>query len=116
MERFETTAPHTARHIPENITILKNKNMKIKKGFEIQNVCGEYIIVPAGADNVDYSKIISLNETAAYLWENVAAKDAFTTDDMVALLLAEYEVEESIAREDCEMIIERWKEMELVEE
>ena len=116
MECFETFAPHTACHIPENITILKNKNMKIKKGFEIQNVCGEYIIVPAGVDNVDYSKIISLNETAAYLWENVAAKDAFTIDDMVALLLAEYEVEESVAREDCAMIIERWKEMELVEE
>lgn len=89
--------------------------MRIKEGFEIQNVCGEHIIVPAGADNIDYSKIISLNETAAYLWENLATKDAFTIDDMVALLLAEYEVEESIAREDCEMIIERWKEMELLE-
>ena len=90
--------------------------MKIKEGFEIQNVCGEYIIVPTGADNVDYSKIISLNETAAYLWEKVACKESFTIDDMTALLLAEYEVEESIAREDCAMIIERWKEMELVEE
>ncbi len=90
--------------------------MKIKEGFEIQNVCGEHIIVPAGADNVDYSKIISLNETAAYLWENVAPKDSFNIDDMVALLLAEYEVEESVAREDCEMIAERWREMELVEE
>ena len=90
--------------------------MKIKKGFEIQNVCGEHIIVPAGADNIDYSKIISLNETAAYLWQSVVGKPSFTIDDMVALLLAEYEVEESIAREDCEMIIERWKEMELVVE
>ena len=89
--------------------------MKIKKGFEIQNVCGEYIIVPAGADNVDYSKIISLNETAAYLWENVAPKESFDIEEMVSLLLAEYEVEEEIAREDCEMIIERWKEMELLE-
>ena len=43
----------------------KTNDMKIKEGFEIQNVCGEHIIVPAGVDNVDYSKIISLNETAA---------------------------------------------------
>lgn len=90
--------------------------MKIKEGFEIQNVCGEYIIVPAGVENVDYSRIISLNETAAYLWESVAAKETFTTDDLVALLLNEYEVEEAVAREDCELIVERWKEMELVEE
>lgn len=89
--------------------------MKIKDGFEMQSVCGEYIIVPAGSENVDYSKIISLNETAAYLWENVVTKDSFTIDDMTALLLAEYEVEENVAREDCEMIVECWKEMELVE-
>ena len=95
---------------------LKFKNMKIKEGFEIQNVCGEYIIVPAGAENVDYSKIISLNDTAAYLWENLASKASFTIDDMAQLLLAEYEVEEDIAREDCEMIAGCWKEMELLEE
>lgn len=89
--------------------------MRIKKGFEIQNVCGEHIIVPAGLDNIDYSKIISLNETAAYLWENVAEKDEFTIDDMTRLLLDEYEVEESVAREDCTMIVERWKEMELID-
>ena len=90
--------------------------MKIKEGFEIQSVCGEYIIVPAGVETVDYSRIISLNETAAYLWQNVADKPSFTIDDMTALLLAEYDVEENIAREDCALIIERWKEMELVEE
>ena len=89
--------------------------MKIKDGFEMQSVCGEYIIVPTGAENVDYSKIISLNETAAYLWENVVTKDSFTINDMTALLLAEYEVEDNVAREDCEMIVECWKEMELVE-
>lgn len=89
--------------------------MKIKEGFEIQNVCGEHIIVPAGIDNVDYSRIISLNETAAYLWQSVADKPSFTIEDLTALLLAEYDVEESIAREDCALIVERWKEMELVE-
>ncbi|MBO7193092.1 MAG: PqqD family protein [Bacteroidaceae bacterium] len=90
--------------------------MKIKEGFEIQNVCGEHIIVPTGAENVDYSKIISLNETAAYLWENIVPKESFTIDDMTQLLLAEYEVEEDIAREDCTSIVECWKEMELIEE
>lgn len=89
--------------------------MKIKTGFEMQNVCGEYIIVPAGVENVDYSKIISMNPTAAYLWENVAKMEEFTIEDMVQLLLKEYEVEENIAREDCRLITERWIEMGLAE-
>ena len=89
--------------------------MKIKKGFELQVVCGEYLVVAAGEENVNFSKIISLNESAAYLWNNLVDKEAFTIDDMTALLLNEYDVEESIAREDCELIAERWKEMELAE-
>jgi hypothetical protein len=89
--------------------------MKIKNGLELQNVCGEHIIIPAGEENMDFSQIISLNPTAAYLWENVAKRDNFTVEDMVQLLLDEYEVEESIAIEDCKLIAERWAEMGLLE-
>ena len=60
--------------------------MKTKKGFELQNVCGEFLIVPAGEENVDFSKIISLNSTAAYLWENVAEMESFTVETLVELL------------------------------
>ena len=42
--------------------------------------------------------------------------ERFTIDDMVKILLDEYEVEEDIAREDCIIIAERWKEMGLLEE
>lgn len=90
--------------------------MKAKKGFELQNVCGEHILVPAGIENVDYSRIISLNPTAAFLWEKINAMEEFTIEDMVSSLLEEYEVEEEIAREDCNLIVERWTEMELIEE
>ena len=90
--------------------------MKVKKGFEMQKVCGEHIIIPAGIDNVDFSKIISLNPTAAYLWENVAEKTNFTVEEMAELLLEEYEVESNIALEDCKLIAETWKEMGLIEE
>ena len=89
--------------------------MKIKEGFELQNVCGEHIIVPAGEGNMDFSHIISLNPTAAYLWENLAEKKDFSIDEMAKLLLDEYEVEEKIALEDCKLIAERWTEMGLVE-
>lgn len=90
--------------------------MKAKKGFELQNVCGEYIIVPAGIENVDFSRIISLNPTASFLWEKVSSLEEFTIETLVEALLEEYEVEEAVAREDCALIIERWAEMELIEQ
>lgn len=90
--------------------------MKTKTGFEMLDVCGVNIIVPAGNENRDYSRVIELNPTAATLWNKVSSMESFTIDDMVNTLLDEYEVEEEIAREDCNLIIERWKEMELIEE
>lgn len=89
--------------------------MKVKKGFELQEVCGEFIIVPAGIENVDFSKIISLNETAADIWKGVAEMNEFSIDDMVSILMEQYEVDEKTAREDCAKIAERWKEMGLTE-
>ena len=89
--------------------------MKLKKGFELQEVCGEFIIVPAGIENVDFSKIISLNETAADIWKGVAEMNEFSIDDMVSILMEQYDVDEQTAREDCSKIAERWKEMELTE-
>ena len=67
--------------------------MKVKKGFELQEVCGEFIIVPAGIENVDFSKIISLNSTAADIWKGVSAMKEFCIDDMVKILLEQYEVD-----------------------
>ncbi|MBR3906581.1 MAG: PqqD family protein [Bacteroidaceae bacterium] len=90
--------------------------MKVKKGFEMQNVCGEHILVPAGVENVDFSRIISLNPTAAFLWEHASRLETFTVDNLAEALLEEYDVEEGIAREDCRLIAERWSEMGLIEE
>lgn len=81
----------------------------------MQNVCGEQIIIPAGEENMDFSRIISLNPTAAYLWEKIAEKENFTVEEMAGFLLDEYDVEESIAIEDSRLIAECWEEMGLLE-
>ena len=88
--------------------------MKSKEGFKMRTIINEKLIVSEGRKNIDFNKIIRLNETSAYLWENLVGKD-FTIDDMVALLTAEYEVDEATAKNDCEALIQQWAENELVE-
>ena len=39
--------------------------MKIKKGFELRDICGEKVIIASGIENIDFNKMISLNESAA---------------------------------------------------
>lgn len=88
--------------------------MKIKEGFELREVCGEYVVVAHGMKNIDFSKVINLNESAATMWKSVLDKD-FTVEDLTSTLLDNYEVEESVAKADATRILEEWKEIGLVE-
>lgn len=89
--------------------------MKTKKGFNLRQVCGENIIVAEGEENIDFSNIISMNETSAYLWKNIQGKDNFTAEDLVALLQQEYDVDPSVALEDTKALINQWIEAGIVE-
>ena len=42
--------------------------MKQKEGFILRDVCGEHVIVGEGLGTIDFGKLISLNETAAWMW------------------------------------------------
>lgn len=88
--------------------------MKIKKGFELREICGEYIVVAHGDKNIDFSKVINLNESAAVMWKEVADKD-FTAEDLASILLNTYDVEEEIARMDALRIMKEWIEIGLAE-
>lgn len=88
--------------------------MKTKKGFRLRNVCGENIIVADGIENIDFSRVISMNESAAYLWSKVQGSE-FDADKLLGLLLEEYEIDEDAARKDVEQLIVKWKEAEIIE-
>ena len=88
--------------------------MKTKKGFKLRSICGENVIVAEGIENIDFSRIISMNESAAYLWSNVQGKD-FDADTLVKLILDEYDTDEATARCDIEALIHKWEEAGIVE-
>lgn len=88
--------------------------MKAKTGFNLRNVCGEQVIVAEGRENIDFSNIISMNETSAYLWNAIQGKD-FTVDDLVKLLTQEYDVDEQTACKDAEALANQWLEAGICE-
>lgn len=89
--------------------------MKIKSGFELRTICRENIIISHGRENINFTKIISLNESAAYVWREMFGKD-FTLKDMCDALMAEYEVEESVAMRDCEELLKEWTKVGFIEQ
>lgn len=89
--------------------------MKLKKGFKLHNLGSEYIVVAEGDSAVDYSSILSLNESGAYIWKNIENTD-FDADTIASLLLKEYDVDEQTASADAFSFVESLLEADLIME
>jgi len=81
--------------------------MKIKEGFILRSICGEYVVVGEGLTQVNFNKMLSLNETAAYLWKEAQGKE-FTKEDLVQFLLEKYEVSPEQAAADVDKLVNIW--------
>ncbi len=89
--------------------------MKIKEGFILRQLCGEYIVVGEGLAQVNFNKMLSLNASAAYLWQSVAGRE-FTVEDMATLLTDKYEVTFEQALNDAGKVAEVWLREGVVEQ
>ena len=81
--------------------------MRIKEGFVLRTMLGEHVVVGEGLAQVNFNRLLSLNATAAYLWESVVGKD-FTVEDLAKLIVDKYDVDEQRALEDSENITKTW--------
>ena len=88
--------------------------MKIKEGFVLRTICGQNVISGEGSANVNYSSLISLNETAAYLFKELQSKE-FTEETAVGLLLDQYDVDRETAEKDVKSLFAKWIEIGLAE-
>ena len=88
--------------------------MKIKDGFVLRQICGEYAVVGEGLAQVNFNKMLSMNESAAYLWEAVSGKE-FTKEDLVQLLLDKYDVTPERASADVDKLLAVWMEQGVAE-
>lgn len=89
--------------------------MKIKKGFVLRTVCGENVIVGEGLDAINFGRMLSLNETAAWLWKKALEQGDFTAQSLAEALCTEYEVTPEQALADVKETIENWTKLGVVE-
>jgi len=68
-----------------------------------RNIAGEVILVPIRNNVGDLDSIYTLNETAAFVWERLDG--VHTLAEVVAALVAEYEVEPAQAEQDVLALI-----------
>lgn len=86
--------------------------MKIKSGFLLRNVADKNIVVPVGAQ-LDFSGMLTLNDTAAFLWNNLS--EDTTKEELLKKLTAEYDADIETAKNDIESFLQKLSSLGILE-
>ena len=87
--------------------------MKIKDNFLLRKVADSYAVVPVGKLTLDFNGIITLNETGAFLFEQL--QKGAEREDLIENLLKEYDVDPEKAAADIDVFLEKVKDADVLE-
>ncbi|MBQ9680074.1 MAG: PqqD family protein [Ruminococcus sp.] len=87
--------------------------MKIKDNYILKKIAGSYVVVPVRTRTVDFSGIIKLSESGAFLWKLLEKES--DREELIARLLDEYEVDEPKASADVDRFVDKLREADLLE-
>ena len=89
--------------------------MKIKDGFVVEKVGAKYLAVAVGKRADEFNALIRMNSTGAFLWQQLAEGD-ISRDELVSLMLAEYEIDAEKAGADADAFLNKLSEAGLLDE
>lgn len=88
--------------------------MHIVSKYKVRNVANENVILIQGGAAGDMSKVIALNSTSLFLWNELNGKE-FDIDDVVRLLTNQFDVQEDVARKDASQWVDTFKTHGIIE-
>lgn len=88
--------------------------MKAVQGFTLRKLLGKHMILPEGTNVVNFNKMIVVNDSAAYLWENICNLESFDEKTLADLLVKAYGIDEERALADSSAIAAKWLEEGIV--
>ena len=87
--------------------------MKINEHYMLKEVAGEFMLVYQDENNVDLSKVITLNELGAFIFK--AISNGLNEEEIVVAILKEYEgAPEEVIKNDVDSFVNKLKELEIV--
>ena len=88
--------------------------MKIKDGYVLREVAGEYFIIPVGPESINNSRMITINETGKTMWESLQGGTDY--DALVKTMLDMYDISEEVLKPDIDSFLDILRNAQLLEE
>jgi hypothetical protein len=87
--------------------------MNIKKRLLKRQIAGDAFLVPVGKEIYDSNGLFFLTEVGEFIWDRLAEADG--AEDILRAILEEYDVEESVARQDLEAFFEKLRALDIID-
>lgn len=88
--------------------------MRIREDLVLRHIGKDHVIVDPEQEMVDMSKVFTLNDSAAWLWEELIGKE-FNGDMLIRMLREQHELSYNQAEEDANRLIETFEKNGLLE-
>jgi hypothetical protein len=89
--------------------------MTIKKDYVLKTIGDELIIVPVKDEAVRFNGIITVNKTAAFLFQLLQEED-LSVSELTHLVTEKYDIKKETAQKDVEAFIKKCKKNGLLNE
>ncbi len=89
--------------------------MKLKENLTIRKIGDDYMMVSHSGTELDYTRVIGLNQSAAFLVQQVQQNE-FTKAEWVNMLIDKYQVEREVAERDVQALVDKLKKENLIDE
>lgn len=83
---------------------VNQKKYKANSDYILREIAGEYMLIPTGSLSMTANGMVTISESAAFLWRNLT--DGKTSAELVELMLKEYEADEETVRKDIDELTE----------
>ena len=105
-----------SRYLKDNRYLQEKKKYRIRDGYILREIAGEYAIVPVGAGSESplENTVMSPNGSAVFIWKNF--EQPSTLEDVVIQGMLEYEAEEDTIRRSIKRFIKEMLEYKILEE
>ena len=88
--------------------------MKASNQFILRTIADEHLLIPVGEAALSVKGLIALSESGVILYNKL--KNGCTRADLVAALMAEYEVSEEIASQDTDAFLNQMRQLGMLGE
>lgn len=89
--------------------------MYLNSTYSLQSIADVNFIFMRNSKQIDLTRIISFNDSAAWLWMQLEGRE-FTYDDVVSLIVEHYDIDHSTASADVKGWLEELVENDLLRE